>query len=115
MSLSSNISLLGRLVVLILAFAEWALMLLYVYCLKRFRQNYLVKLSLLVLTLLCLIGVPIAQRQLYQPVSAGRLSMNEFDVVVIIEAAVSIFILFYGMRKFWRRWAPDTSGQDGVP
>jgi|SRR5215467_4798347 len=109
--LANNLGLLGRLTVLLLACIEWVVILSYVYCLKRFRQKYLVRLSALILTLLCMIGVRIAQRVLYNPVRSGRLSVNEFDVVVIAESAVSLFILFYGLRKLWRTRTAGPGGE----
>jgi len=112
MILSSNMGVLGRLAVLLLACTEWAFTLLYVYCLKRFRQNFLVKLIAAILAISSGVGVGIAQRQLYQPVHSGRLSVHEFDVVVVAEGAVSLFILFYGMRRFWGKWAAGETGQD---
>jgi hypothetical protein len=101
MILPSNMGALGRIAVLLLASAEWASVLLYVYCLKRFQKNFLVKLIAAIVAISSGVAVGIVQRQLYQPVHSGRLSVHEFDVVVVAESVVSIFILFYGMRRFW--------------
>jgi hypothetical protein len=103
-NLSGNLGLVGHLAVLLLALNEWAFVLLYVYCLKRFQRNFFVKLIAVFLALLSMFGAVVAQRQLYRPVRAGRLSINEFDAVVVAENAVALFILFYGMRNFWRKW-----------
>ena len=97
---TSNVGLVGHLVVLLLAVSEWAFVLLYVFCLKRFQTNFPIKLISAVLAIFAGFAAVIAQRQIYQPVSAGRLSVNEFNVVVIAEKAVSLFILFYGIRKY---------------
>jgi hypothetical protein len=94
----------GRIAVLLLALSAWAFVFLYVYCLKRFRHNFLVKLIALILALFTFFGAVVTQGQLYQRVRAGRFSVNEFNVVVIAESAVALFILFYGMRNFWRKW-----------
>ena len=89
---------------MLLALIEWAFVLLYVYCLKRFQKNYRIKLLAASLVWLTMLGAAIAQRQLYQPVRAGRFfSINEYDVVVIAENAVALFILFYGMRDHWHK------------
>jgi hypothetical protein len=104
MNLSDNLGLLGRLAILLLALNEWAFVLFYVYCLKRFQKNFLMKLVAAILALLSAFGAVIAQGQIYHPVRASRLSVSEFNVVVIVENAVALFILFYGMRNFWHKW-----------
>jgi hypothetical protein len=103
-NLSGNLGLLGYLAVLLLALNEWAFVLLYVYCLKRFRKNFRVKLITAILALFAMLGAVVAQRRLYQPVSADRLSVNEFDVVAIAENAIALFILLYSLRNCWRNW-----------
>lgn len=100
MILSNNPGLLGRLIVFFLALLEWAFMFQYVYCMERFRENFGIRLISAVLVILGSLGVIIAQGKLYQPISLGRFSVNEFNVVVIAEGCVSLFILFYGLRKF---------------
>jgi len=96
----SNVGLAGHLVVLLLAVSEWAFVLLYVYCLERFRTNFPIKITTAILAILASFATIIAQRQIYQPVNLGRLTVNEFNVIVITEKAVSLFILFYGLRKY---------------
>jgi hypothetical protein len=96
---TSNVGLVGHLVVLLLAVSEWAFVLLFVYCLKRFRTNFPIKLTSAVFVILASFVTIIGQRQIYQPVSISRLSINEFDIVVIAEKTVSLFILFYGIRR----------------
>jgi hypothetical protein len=97
---TSNLGLVGHLVVLLLAVSEWAFVLLYAFCLKKFQTNFPIKLISAVLAIFASFAALIVQRQLYQPVSTGRLSVNEFNVVVITEKAVSLFILYYGIRKY---------------
>jgi len=115
MIVSSSLGLLGHLVVLLLASTEWGFILLYVYCLKRFHKNFPVKLIAAVLAVLSAVGVGMMQRQLYQPKHSGRLSIHEFDAVEVAESAVSLFILFYGMRRFWSRRAVDSGSQGSAP
>jgi hypothetical protein len=109
-----NLSLLERLAVLLLALVEWGATLLYVYCLNRFHGKFAVRVIAAMATILCGLGVVILQRQLYQPVHSGRLSVNEFDIVVITESAISLFILFYGMRKFRVKSRAATDSQDSA-
>jgi len=111
---ASNVGLIGHLGVLLLAVNEWAFVLLYVYCLKRFHRNFTAKLMCAALAILASICAVIAQRQIYKPVYAGRLSVNEFNIVVVAEKVVSLFILFYGMRWFWRNWPAASEHQGSV-
>jgi len=103
---------LEHLVVLLLALSLWVSVLFYVYCLKRFRQIFLVKLVAAILALFILLAAIVIQGQLYQPVRADRFSVSEFNVVVITEGTVALFALFFGMRNFWRKW---DSGKDYKP
>jgi hypothetical protein len=96
---TSNVGSAGHLVVLLMAASEWTFVLLYVYCLKRFQTIFPIKLTSAVLAILASFATIFVQREIYQPVSTGRLSVNEFDIVVIAEKAVSLLILFYGIRK----------------
>jgi hypothetical protein len=101
---SGNLSVNGYLIVLLLALIEWSFILLFVYCVKRFRTNFVVKLLAAGLALLAMLGAAVGQRILYQPVNTSRFTVNEFHVVVIVESAFALFILFYGMRNFWPKW-----------
>ena len=101
---SGNLSVTGHLIVLLLALIEWSFVLLFVYCVKRFRTNLLVKLLTAGLSLLATVGAAIGQRLLYQPVNTSRFTVNEFDFVVIAESAIAVFILLYGARNFWPKW-----------
>jgi hypothetical protein len=112
--MTGNVGLVGHLAVLLLALNEWVFVLLYVYCLKRFHKNFPIKLIGAALAILASFGALITQRQIYQPVTSGRLSVNEFNVVVVAEKAVSLFILFYGMRKFWVKSQAATDSQESV-
>ena len=113
--LSTNIGLFGRFVVLALAFVEWLSVVLFVYSLERFSQKFLVKLSAAAFAILCVVGVVIAQRELYQPANSARFSVNEFDVVVISECTVTLFILFRGLLKLRYKGTPDRIDKHRVP
>ena len=99
MMTTSNVSFVGYAGVLLLAVIEWVFVLLYVYCLKRFRKSFSIKLTGAILAILASFAAIIGQGQIYRPVSAGRLSVNEFNVVIMAEKAVSLAILFLGIRK----------------
>lgn len=87
----------------LLAIPEWLCVLLYVYCLKRFRQTFLLKLSAAILAIVSLVGVAITQRYLYYQTGSSRPPVSLIDVIVVAAHAVTLFVLFYGLRKLWNR------------
>jgi hypothetical protein len=95
----------------LLAFPEWLCVLLYVYCLKRVRQNFFVKLSAAILAILSIVGVAIAQRHLYYSTGSRRPPVSLIDVVVVAAHAVALFVLFYGLRRLWNNSAANGASQ----
>jgi hypothetical protein len=71
----------------------------------------MVRLIAAIVTILCGLGVVIAQRQLYQPVNSGRLSVHEYGIVVIAESAVSLSILFYRLRRYQQKRTVGSGSQ----
>jgi hypothetical protein len=92
----------GRLVIVFFAFVEWASVLLYAYCLRRFNKNELAKLLTAILALSTSAAATVVDREICRPVAFGRSFLNEFDIVVIVEKSVSLLILFYGLWKLRR-------------
>jgi len=88
-----------RLAVLVFALIEWSFVLLYVYCLMRFKENGPLKLVAAALALSASVVAVIVDRRIYDAVSFGSSLLNEFDAVVIVEKCVSLLILFSGLWK----------------
>lgn len=94
--------------VVLLAINEWLFVILFVYCLNRSRSNRVLRVLALTAVLIASSGGTVAQRRLYLSENASRASVDRFDYFIVLEKAITIFVLFYSYRKIWHKTTVDS-------